>query len=93
MQPIQGNKLQIALFEGTACEAMHAVNGWLAGPGKTVEVVDIGFNYQGPEYDGKKKLTDNGTHGVLIVYRDLTINEVREREGLNPLDGGWEVLT
>jgi hypothetical protein len=80
VQPIQGNKLQIALFEGMASEVTHATNGWLAGSGRMVEVVDIGFNYQGPEYDGKKKLTDNGTHGVLIVYRDLPINEACEME-------------
>lgn len=87
MQPIQGNKLRIVLFEGTAQEVMLSTNRWLEDEGQMFEVVDIEFNYQGPEYAGKKKLTNKGTHGVLLVSCPLTINEVRQREGLEPFAG------
>ena len=85
MQPIQGNKLQITLFEGTLSEVALAVNRWLSGTGEMFDVVDIGFNYQGPEYDGARSITE-GTHGVLFTINPLSINEVRGRRGYAPIE-------
>ncbi len=85
MQPIRGSKLRIVLFEGTAKEVMLATDRWLEGQGAMAEVVDIKFNYQGPEYDGSKKLSERGTHGVLIAFRPMSINEVRQHQGYPPL--------
>lgn len=69
MQSIRGDRIRIALFEGTAQEVMIATDRWFEGDGMMAEVVDIEFNYQGPEYDGSKKLSELGTHGVLLAYR------------------------
>lgn len=84
MQPVQCNNLRIFLFEGTLKEVDLAVNRWLETQGEMAEVVDINFNYQGPEYDGSKRLTDRGTHGVLLTVRFLSINEARRRRGYPP---------
>lgn len=85
MQPIQGHHVRIVLFEGSLKEVMLATNRWLEGGGEMFEIMDIAFNYQGPEYDGAKKLTDRGTHGVLFAIKPLDINEVRRRRGLAPI--------
>ena len=85
MQPIRCSELRIFLFEGTLKEVDLAVNRWLESTGEMAEVVDINFNYQGPEYDGSKRLTNRGTHGVLLTIRFLSINEVRRRRGYPPL--------
>ena len=69
MQPIRGDKLRIVLFEGTANEVKAAADHWFKGQGAAAEVVDIEFNYQWPEFDGSKKLSERGTHGVLLAYR------------------------
>ena len=82
MQPIRGDQIRIVLFEGTAQEVMIATDYWFEGQGMMAEVVDIEFNYQGPEYDGSHKLSDRGTHGVLIVFKPLSINEVRQQRNL-----------
>lgn len=84
MQSIRGDRIRIVLFEGTAQEVMLATDRWLRAHGAITEVVDIEYNYQGPEFDGSKKLTERGTHGVLIVFKPLTINEARQKEGLPP---------
>ncbi len=81
MQPIPCGELRIFLFEGTLNEVALSVNRWLKTQGEMAEVVDINFNYQGPEYDGSKRPTDHGTHGVLLTIRFLSINEVRRRRG------------
>lgn len=89
MKPIQGNKLRILLFSGTHKEVMLSTNRWLEEDGQMFEVVDIEYNYQGPDYDGKKLMND-GSHGVLLVTRPLTINDVRMRERLEPLSSSIE---
>ncbi len=81
MQPIQCNELRIFLFEGTLKEVMLNTDRWLECQGMMAEVVDIQYNYQGSEYDGSKRLTKRGTHGVLLTVRFLSINDVRRGRG------------
>lgn len=85
MQPTLGEELRIFAFEGDRVEIKAVVDGWMEGMGELFEVVDIHYNYQGPEYDGRTTITDGGTHGVLIVARQLTVNDVRARRGLGPI--------
>lgn len=87
MQPIRGDCIRIALFEGAGQEVMVAIDQWFEGQGMVAEVVDIEYNYQGPEYDGSKKLSERGTHGVLIVFKPLRINAQRDPQLCQ--DGGW----
>ena len=82
MKPTLGEELRIFAFEGDRLEIKSQVDGWLNGYGKVFEVVDIQYNYQAPEYDGQTPVTPYGMHGVLIVARQLTVNDVRQRKGL-----------
>ena len=88
MQPIRGDKLRIVLFEGTALAVTAATDRWFERQGMMAEVVDIEFNYQGPEYDGSKKLSEHGTHGVLIVFRPMNVNETRRAHNLEEVHHG-----
>jgi hypothetical protein len=87
MQSIRGDRIRIVLFEGTAQEVMLATDRWFDNHGIMAKVVDIEYNYQGPEYDGSKKLSECGTHGVLIVFTPLTVNEVRRERNLKDVRG------
>ena len=82
MQPTLGEELRIFAFEGDRLEIKSQVDGWFSGYGKVFEVVDIQYNYQAPEYDGSTLITQFGMHGVLITARQLTVNDVRRRKGL-----------
>jgi hypothetical protein len=85
MKPTLGAELRIFAFEGDRIEIKAQVDGWMERAGMVFEVVDIHYNYQGPEYDGRVPTTDGGAHGVLIVARQLTCNELRQQRGLPPL--------
>ncbi len=82
MKPVLGEELRIFVFEGLSTEIKVAVDSWFSGYGKVFEVMDIQYNYQAPEYDGQTPVTQYGMHGVLITARQLTVNEVRQRKGL-----------
>lgn len=85
MRPLYGDCIRIVLFEGSALAVMLATDRWFACHGKTVEVVDIQYNYQAPEYDGSKKLSERGMHGVLITFRPVRVNEARKHQGYPPI--------
>lgn len=85
MKPTLGEELRIFVFEGDRVEIKTQVDNWMEGAGTVFEVVDIHYNYQGPEYDGRVVITPDGSHGVLIVARQLTCNELRQQRGLPPL--------
>lgn len=85
MKPTLGEELRIFAFEGLSGEIKAQVDGWMEGYGKVFEVVDIQYNYQAPEYDGKTPITNYGMHGVLITARQLTVNDVRKMKGLAPV--------
>lgn len=84
MKPVLGEELRIFVFEGDRLEIKSQVDAWFNGYGKVFEVIDIQYNYQAPEYDGNTPITQFGMHGVLITARQLTINDVRRRKGMEP---------
>lgn len=69
MQPIRAKHLRIMLFEGTAEQVRMTIDQWCEQNSDRCEVVDVHYNYQGPEYDGNTQVTIYGTHGVLLAYR------------------------
>lgn len=81
MNPTLGENLRIFVFEGDRNQIKHEVDQWLTTKGVMFEVVDIQYNYQAPECDDQGQAITEGMHGVLIVARQLTMNECRERSG------------
>lgn len=78
MHPIPGNKLRIVLFEGTLQETTHAISEWLDIYGADFDVVNVEYNYQAPEFDGRIEVQE-GHHGILLGLYVLTDDERRRR--------------
>lgn len=79
---VKANRLQIKLFDGPIAH-MHAdVNQWLSELDDKIILVDVEYNYQGPEtnFDPERGQSfEPASHGILFVY-DLGTSTREEKD-------------
>ena len=70
MQPATAKDCQIVLFEGRSDIVQTNVNEFLRGQqDPTVVLVDVLYNYQGPEYDGLMQIGGSSSVGIGLVLQ------------------------
>ena len=86
MKPSQ---TQVFLFDGERKAVQDRVNEFMRVLGREgamePEIMGIGYNYQGPEWDGRTSIDGSASHGLLIIAHYPTINEARAKRGLDPI--------
>lgn len=86
---MKASQTQVFLFDGERKTVQDRVNGFLRTLGREgslePEIVVFGFNYQGPEWDGKTCIDGSASHGLMLVAYYPTINEAREMRGFDPV--------
>lgn len=68
--PAEVGEVRIQLFEGTGPEVESEVNEFLREAGSVFSVIDVGYNYQGDEFNqAGARVPRSSSHGVCLVLQ------------------------
>lgn len=86
---MKAGSVYVYLFDGERKAVQDRVNGFLRDLGRDgslePEIMGIGYNFQGDEWDGRTRIDGSASHGLMLIAYYPTINEVREMRGLDPI--------
>jgi len=91
MNPVPAGECSIYLFEGGREDVQARVNAFLnmQADNPAVELAEVVYSYQGPEYDGRAAMPESATCGVGLVFRyrmePMSINDQRRNLGRAPI--------
>lgn len=85
---MKASQVYVYLFDGDRQSVQHRVNEFLRHLGAQAvepDIAALGYNYQGPEYDGRAAVEGSASHGLMLVALYPTLSEISVKRGFDPV--------